>query len=132
MQILQLFRITAVSNVLILLAQSAFAGAMLGGNVRAAHWHERTAQVLVLLALFQFLLTIAMRRKGQSPLWMTAASGVLLGAEVLEFAAGHLHYVALHVPLGVAIFGGALRQTFWAVRERAETAPCYENDRIPA
>jgi hypothetical protein len=33
--------------------------------------------------------------------------------------------VVLHVPLGVAIFGGALRQLLWAVRE-AKLAPNYE------
>ncbi len=36
-------------------------------------------------------------------------------AEVAEFAAGHLHHVAIHVPLGFAIFGGAIRQLLWAI-----------------
>jgi hypothetical protein len=33
---------------------------------------------------------------------------------------GHLHYVMVHVPLGVGIFGGAVRQLVWSVTKREE------------
>ena len=42
----------------------------------------------------------------------------VLGAEVLEFALSHLHHVAIHVPLGLAIFGGAIRQMLWALQQK--------------
>jgi hypothetical protein len=66
------------------------------------------------------LLAIALRVKAGCPVWVPVASGGLLAAEIVEFAAGHFHNVALHVPLGVAIFGGVLRQLFWATREATD------------
>jgi hypothetical protein len=42
----------------------------------------------------------------------------VLGAEVLEFGLGYLHHVAIHVPLGLAIFGGAIRQTLWVLQQK--------------
>jgi len=50
-------------------------------------------------------------------MWVPVASGVLLAAEVIEFALGHFHSVALHVPLGLAIFGGAIVQLLWSLQE---------------
>jgi hypothetical protein len=46
----------------------------------------------------------------------------ILGAEVLEFALGHLHHVAIHVPLGLAIFGGAIRQMIWVIQQKEAEA----------
>ncbi len=100
-----------------ILIQATFSGMMIGGSQQAAYLHELTAKILVLVSLGQTLLAIALRAKGRCPLWVPMASGGLLAAEVIEFSAGHFHYAALHVPLGVAIFGGALRQLLWAMRE---------------
>ncbi|MCU1263471.1 MAG: hypothetical protein JWO80_6356 [Bryobacterales bacterium] len=117
MLLLKTLRVALILNVLIMLIQAAFAGRMLGGDGQALKLHEATAKVLVLLACGQVLLAGALRVKARCPLWVPLAAGALLAAEVLEFAAGHFHNVALHVPLGVAIFGGALRQLFWSMRE---------------
>jgi hypothetical protein len=106
-----------VSNVLIMLIQAAFAGRMLGGDGQSANLHEFTAKVLVLLTCAQFILAISLKFNGGCPAWIPTASGALLIAEVLEFAAGHFHHVAFHVPLGLAIFGGVVRQAIWAMRE---------------
>lgn len=113
-----------VAQVAGILIQATFAGMMIGGSQHAEHLHELTGKILVLLSFGQTLLAIALRVKGACPLWIAVASAGLLTAEVIEFAAGHLHYVALHVPLGVAIFGGALRQLLWATRDarRVEAA----------
>lgn len=113
-----------VAQVAAILIQATFAGMMIGGSQQAVHLHELTGKILVLTSFGQTLLAIALRAKGICPLWIPVASGGLLTAEVIELSAGHFHYVALHVPLGVAIFGGALRQLLWATREvpRPETA----------
>jgi hypothetical protein len=110
------------------LLQAGFAGMMISGNPTAANLHEFTAKILVLLAFFQMLLAIALRIKAGCPLWVPVASGGLLTAEIIEFSTGPFHHVALHVPLGVAIFGGVLRQLFWAMREATiptELQACY-------
>lgn len=106
-----------------ILVQATFAGMMIGGSRHAAPLHELTGKLLVLVCLGQMLLAVALRVKGRCPLWIPVASGVL-AAEVLEFSAGHFHHVALHVPLGVAIFGGALRQLLCVVQgaRQSETA----------
>lgn len=117
MLLLKTFRVALTLNVLTMLIQAAFAGRMLGGDGRALNLHEATAKILVLLACGQVLLASALRVKARCPLWVPLASAGLLAAEVLDFAAGHYHNVALHVPLGVAIFGGALRQLLWSMQD---------------
>jgi hypothetical protein len=117
MELLKGLRIVMIAHVLTLLVQATFAGMMIGGNHHAASLHEFTAKILVPLAFFQMVLAIALRVQARCPFWVLMASGVLLGAEVVEFSAGHFHNVALHVPLGVAIFGGALRQLLWSTGE---------------
>jgi hypothetical protein len=88
-----------------------------GGDAESLILHERTAKSLVLLACAQLAVAIYLRMRSECPRWLPVASAGLLLAEVIEFAAGHLHNVALHVPLGVAIFGGMLRQLLWSTAE---------------
>jgi hypothetical protein len=40
----------------------------------------------------------------------------ILLAEVLETYSGYRGILVLHVPLAMGIFGGIMRQLFWAVR----------------
>ncbi len=115
-------RILVVVNVVTMLMQAAFAGRMLGGDNQSAHLHELTAKVLVLLGATLVLFVILHSRSGRSPRWMLIMSAGVLGAEVLEFALGHLHYVAIHVPLGLAIFGGAIRQMLWVLQRKEPEA----------
>ncbi|HEY1216948.1 MAG TPA: hypothetical protein VGE93_25265 [Bryobacteraceae bacterium] len=121
MPLLNSLRIVMIVQVLTLLLQATFAGMMIGGNHQAANLHEFTAKILVPLAFFQTVLAIVLRVQARCPLWVPVASAALLAAEIVEFSAGHLHNVAVHVPLGVAIFGGALRQLLWATS--GATAP---------
>ena len=114
----RLLRLILVVSVITMVVQATFAGRMLGGDGRSLSLHELTAKVLVLLGVAQVLVALAMFFKKQCPPWVPIASFGLLAAEVTEFAAGHLHHVAIHVPLGLAIFGGAVRQLIWAVGER--------------
>jgi hypothetical protein len=104
-------------NVGLMLFQSVLAGRMLGGHGRALVFHQRTAKLLVIMACVQLLAAIYLRFRSLCPLWVPLASAGLLLAGVIEFAAGEMHNVALHIPLGVAIFGGFLRQLLWSTRE---------------
>jgi hypothetical protein len=102
---------------LTLFVQSVFAGLLIGGHPEGLRLHNFTARVLVPLAAFQAGFAFTVRAKGGCPAWVAAASIGILLAEIAEFAAGHSHNVALHVPLGVAIFGGVVRQFLWAVAQ---------------
>jgi hypothetical protein len=122
MRLMKILRVVLILNVLTMLLQALFAGRMLGGDDQSANFHEFTARALVLLTASQMMLAILLRLRRGCPTWVPIASGGLLVAEVLEFALGHFHSVALHVPLGLAIFGGAIRQLLWSVQE-ARQAP---------
>ena len=120
---LKIYRGVLIVNVSAMLLQSVFAGRLLGGDARSLLLHERTAKFLVLLAIAQLMLAIYLRIPSDFPRWIPIASAGLLLAEVIEFAAGDLHRLAVHVPLGVAIFGGMLRQLLWSARAPGHSAP---------
>jgi hypothetical protein len=129
MHLLKTLRIVLVLNVFTMLLQAAFAGRMLTGERWAVHLHEVTARGLVLVSCGILSLIVALRMKGGCPRWVPIVSGLLVAAEIVEFGAGQLHHVALHVPLGMAIFGGAMRLLFWSVRETGETQPIEPGER---
>ncbi len=110
MVMIKMLRAILIVSVITMLAQASFAGRMLGGDHRSADFHKLTAKMLVILAGTQTVVAAASFLRKLIPLWIPLASFGLLISEVLEFAAGDLHHVAIHVPLGLAIFGGAIRQ----------------------
>jgi hypothetical protein len=105
MNLLKGLRAILVVNLLIIFVQFAFAGLMIGGNDLAVNLHGPTGLLLVLVALIQMSLVVAMKMKGSCPTWLVAANVGLIVAEVVEAICGHFHNTALHVPLALAIFG---------------------------
>jgi hypothetical protein len=71
----------------------------------------------MLLTVVQLSLAAAMARRGKAPGWIVRASTGILAGEMIEAVCGHYHLFWLHVPLGVAIFGGFLRQLLWVVNQ---------------
>jgi hypothetical protein len=116
------FRGILAVHVLAIFTQAAFAGLMLGGNDLAVNLHGVTGRLLVPLALIQLSLSVAMRVKRRCPAWLIVANVAILAAEVVEVTVGYGHNMAIHVPLGMAIFGGVLRQLFWSTREASVTS----------
>jgi hypothetical protein len=114
------YRTVVLINLLMIFAQFGLAGQMLGGRGSAVAIHGFTGVLLVLLALVQTALSIGLKTKSIGPTWLVVANVGIIVAEVIEAACGHFHNLALHVPLALAIFGGAIRQLFWAVRETPE------------
>lgn len=118
----KIYRGVLIVNVTAMLLQSVFAGRLLGGDARSLLLHERTAKFLVLLAVAQLMLASYLGIRSNFPRWIPIASAGLLLAEMIEFAAGDWHMLALHFPLGVTIFGGMLRQ-LWSAGASAHSAP---------
>ncbi len=117
MNLLKTFRAVVAINLLVIFIQFIFAGQMLSGNSLAAKLHGFTGLLLLALRAIQMAPLIALRVKGMCPGWLVLSNiGVLL-AEVVEAVCGHFHILAVHVPLGLAIFGGISRQLYWAARE---------------
>jgi hypothetical protein len=115
-------RAIVLINTAMMLVQAAFAGSMLGGNIHSVMLHELTGKALVLWGGAQILSLIFFRSRLAYPRWLLSSSIGILIAEVIEFSLGHFHQVAIHVPLGVAIFGGAVRQMVWVMRRKSENA----------
>ena len=102
-------------------AQAVLAGLFLDGGDAWRDWHATNGMlVLPLLALIQVVLAMLVWRRGQAPGWLALASVGLLVALLVQSVLGMTGQVAVHVPLGVAIFGlvGSL-----LVRTRALTRP---------
>jgi cytochrome bd-type quinol oxidase subunit 2 len=93
------------------LAQAILAGLFLDGHDAWRDWHATSGMVLLpILALVQVVLAVLVWRSGRGPSWPAIASVGLLVAILLQIAMGQASQLAVHVPLGVAIFGlvGAL------------------------
>jgi hypothetical protein len=102
--------VRAMQVVLWLLAVAVFAQAVLAGLFLDGgdNWRDRHATngmlVLPLLALLQVVLAVLVwRRRGSG--WLTVASVGLLLALLVQNVMGMTSQVAVHVPLGLAIFG---------------------------
>jgi hypothetical protein len=111
------YRTVVLINLLVIFTQFGLAGQILGGRGSAVTIHGFTGVLLVLIALVQAALSIGLKANRIGPTWLVVANVGIIVAEVIEAACGHFHNLALHVPLALAIFGGVMRQFFWAVRE---------------
>jgi hypothetical protein len=87
-------------------AQAVLAGLFLDGGDSWRDWHAINGMlVLPLLALAQVVLAVLVWRGGHGPGWLTVASVGLLVALLVQNVMGMTSQVAVHVPLGLAIFG---------------------------
>jgi heme A synthase len=87
-------------------AQAVFAGLVLDGGDAWRDWHATNGMlVLPLLALTQVVLAVLVWRRRRGPGWLAIASVGLLLALQVQSVLGMTSQLALHVPLGMAIFG---------------------------
>jgi hypothetical protein len=98
-------RVVVLVHAALVLAQAAFAGRWLAGDAAGLRAHETNAGLIELVALVQLGLAVAVWRPGRGPGWPALASLALLLAEGFQIGMGYEGRLALHVPLGVAIFG---------------------------
>ncbi len=113
---LSLLRVVLSIHLLAVIVQATLAGMFLSGSVMALPLHEMTARALVGICLFQIAIAILLRVRGACPTWMLISAIAILLAELLETYSGYRGILAVHVPLALGIFGGIMRQLFWAVR----------------
>jgi hypothetical protein len=101
-----LFWVTAVQAALVFL-QAALAGQFLNGNQAALSLHQANGEVIPLLTILQLVVAARVWRRRRVA-WPAGASALLLVAVVLQAVFGYSRQLAVHVPLGVAIFGTTL------------------------
>ena len=109
-----LLRVVLLVHLLTVVAEGALAGMFLSGSNTVA-LHEIAGRVLVAICLLQIAITVVLKVRGRCPAWVLPSAIFIFLAEVLEIYAGYRRILVLHVPLAILIFGGIMRQLFWAV-----------------
>jgi hypothetical protein len=113
---LSLLRVVLLIHLLAVIAQATLAGMFLSGSGVALSRHEMTGRAVVGICLLQIAITVLLRVRGECPTWVLISAIAILLAEVLETYSGYRGILVVHVPLAMGIFGGIMRQLFWAVR----------------
>ncbi len=102
---------------LAILVQAAFAGSSLNGASDALARHEANAAVIGFGALGQLVLATLAALAGHAR-WPVVASAVIFFAVGNQISLGYARDLAVHVPLGVAVFGGQTATVLSLARRR--------------
>jgi hypothetical protein len=116
----------------LVLTQAALAGQFLSGHETWLRVHETNAGIIQLVGLVQLVVAVLVWRPGGGPGWPALASLALLLAEEFQIGFGYARLLALHVPLGVAIFGLTVALLVGTGRLARVDAASKERPRTPA
>jgi len=97
-----------------LMAQGLLAGLALAGGSSALGLHMAVGTVSLVLAVVQVGAVLLLWRQGRGPLRLVAANLLFLAGDGVQAVAGSAHLFALHLPLGVALFGAAVALLIWS------------------
>jgi hypothetical protein len=110
-------RVVAGLYALGVFAQALFAGQFLSGQGQWLIWHDLNGTaVLTWVVLVQFVLALIVWLPGKGPAWPALVSVAQFAGAWLQIETGYGNVLAVHVPLGVALFGSALALWFGAGR----------------
>lgn len=98
-------------NLGLVAVQALSAGFLMSGYGRALAIHAAVALALQAGALVQAIVALSLRRRQRVPASVAATSVGLLLFVFLQMGLGHNRIYWLHVPIGVGLFGGLIRQT---------------------
>jgi hypothetical protein len=119
---IRLIRRMAIINLALVALQPVSAGLVLSGyGRRAVIAHALVAFALQFAAFIQASAAVVLWRRHRIPRWLATAAIGLLVMVALEVWLGYSRWYWLHVPVGVGMFGGLLRQVTGA----ALRAPAY-------
>ncbi len=102
-----------------LLALALLAGLALSGSKAALEAHMAVGGATILLSIIQAVAALLLRRSGQIPRWPVVASVGFVIGDAVQMAAGRLQLFALHLPLGVGLFGAAIGLAIYARRRQS-------------
>jgi hypothetical protein len=110
-------RITASVQVLAMLAQAVLAGLALSGRP-VLQAHMVNGAIVLLAGSAQMIFALWLRRSNRLPRYILAATIALPAGEALQMASGRLGLLAVHLPLGVGLFGLMAGLTCWLYSPR--------------
>jgi hypothetical protein len=104
-------RLMVVINLGLVSLQAVSAGFLMSGYVHALTVHAIVAAALQVGALIQAVTAIVLwRRRRRVPAWMIGVSIGLFVIVFVQVGLGYRRSYWLHVPIGVGMFGGLMRQ----------------------
>jgi hypothetical protein len=116
---LQVLRVVAVLHSLTFLAQPAFAGGYLMGDVDALGLHRIKAFVVTALDLIQLICALVYFWGGRGRSWPIWASLAVALAVEVQVGMGFERVHVVHLPLGVSLTVGQILITVWLYRAAA-------------
>jgi hypothetical protein len=99
-----------VANLALVSVQALTAGFLMSGSVLALRFHSGVGFALELGALVQALTAATLRRRRHVSSILAIINLVLFVLVVLQVGVGFRRLYWLHVPIGVGLFGGLIRQ----------------------
>jgi len=117
-RILAVLRLVLVLHAVAVMTQAVFAGQFLSGLDGPVVFHAWTGWFVLALSLIQIAAVIAFVQVG-GPLWLVIASIFVCIAEALQVGTGYGRFLAVHIPLGVFVFGTLIWQALWVFRKPA-------------
>ncbi|HYL39657.1 MAG TPA: hypothetical protein VEV17_27315 [Bryobacteraceae bacterium] len=99
------------------MTQAVFAGQFLAGVDAPVVFHAWTGWFVLGVSLAQIAAAIAFANFG-GPLWLVISSVFVCIAEALQVGTGYARFLAVHIPLGVFVFGAVVAQAAWALRKQ--------------
>ena len=107
---IRLIQYLVLTNLGLVAAQALSAGFMMSGYGIALAIHADVALALQLGALVQAIAAVFLWRRRRVPAWVAGASIGLFVIVFLQVGLGYTKRYWLHVPIGVGLFGGLIRQ----------------------
>ncbi|BCJ38904.1 hypothetical protein Athai_64070 [Actinocatenispora thailandica] len=101
-----------------LLWQPISAGTFVSGQPGMMTWHAVGAALAMFLTLPMMLAGLLLLVGGGTR-WPLAASALLLVLVIAQMAAGSTRVLAVHLPLGTALFGAGMAFAWWSWTKRA-------------
>ncbi|MDD9375773.1 hypothetical protein M8Z33_03605 [Streptomyces sp. ZAF1911] len=104
------------------IAQAALAGRFVTGDVNLLKVHGALGGALILVPMLSVPAALSLWWFGRGPLWYVAFPLGLFALTGAQIGAGHGRNLALHIPLGVSLFGLTVGQMIWAYGYRRHLA----------
>lgn len=115
---LGVLRVLIALNAVAIFAQAVFAGMFLGGDATMRAVHGMGSFAVHALGLLLLIAAIVHWRPWHGPGFPALASTILLFAGFAQSMTGGSGVTAVHVPLGMAMFGLVIWLVVWALRRR--------------